>query len=78
MNRLPKVGAVYSHYRNSSFRYNILHTGWDEATKKPVVIYQENQHPQNIWVRTLESWYHPVELATGEKVDRYVELKNKE
>lgn len=56
---MPIKGAVYRHYKGST--YCVVCVATNEADETPVVVYQSVLEPEKIWVRPLASFMETVE-----------------
>ncbi len=61
-------GQKYKHYKGNE--YVVVCLAIDESTEKPVVVYQDLQAPEKIWVRAVEVFSEEVDVQ-GEKFPRF-------
>jgi len=72
-----EVGAYYRHSKSGGI-VQILHLGLDEATEKPVVIYQhkENNAPELVWARDADVFLSKDKI-NGKFVPKFIKIKEK-
>ena len=63
-----KVGAIYTHYKNKT--YKVISLALLEATTEPCVIYQEQHGERLTFVRPLTNWLETVDHH-GKTVPRF-------
>lgn len=68
-----KVGSRYYHYKNPNAFYKLLNIVIIEATEEVGVAYQNPEHPEMIWIRTLPDFLATVEVD-GKTVNRFTLL----
>lgn len=69
----PCKGDLYKHYKGGT--YVVLATGLKEDTLTPLVVYEDDRHPERgVWVRTLANFTESVSLADGETRPRFLLL----
>ena len=65
--------GLYRHYKGG--KYRVLHTGLNEATSEPVVVYQAQNETGQIWVRPVSSFTEWVDVD-GVKIPRFTKIGN--
>ncbi|XWV25629.1 TonB box-like protein [Tupanvirus deep ocean] len=68
-----KPGDIYYHYRSPHDHYKVITIALDEATEKPVVVYQALYGKKLIWVRHYDVWCQNVE-HNGEILKRFTKI----
>ncbi len=60
--RLIKIGGIYSHSKHPENLYQVIDLGFQEATDKICVIYQNQYGRKFTFVRDLDDWLKEVEI----------------
>ena len=55
----PQAGAVFRHYKGGL--YEIVATGFLEATEEPAIIYRSLKY-ETVWVRTAANFFEKVQV----------------
>jgi hypothetical protein len=69
-----RVGGLYTHYRDKSKLYKVLHLGFLEENETPCVVYQ-NTDTGIVWVRATSSWLEMVKLKDNQVIPRFEQVK---
>jgi hypothetical protein len=67
------VGQKYTHYKGNL--YTVLNLARTEGHLREVVIYQDDNNEELIWVRPIEEFLGLVALENGQNVPRFAPVK---